>query len=273
MPSLFVCPVCGEALRREEIRYTCPAGHSFDIAKEHYVNLLPANRQHSKAPGDDKAMTAARTRFLEGGWYLPLRNELCKLAEAHLPTGGALLDAGCGEGWYTAALAQVATARGGRVAGVDLSKPAVKKAARRCPSAEIAVCSVYHLPLRDASVDVLVDCFSPLSTEEFYRVLKPGGIFLYVVPGPRHLWELKEILYDRPYENQEKVEQYPGFGSPAVTAVETAFTLSQPEDIQALYHMTPYTWKTPKEGAERLAEVRELTVTAQFRIHTMLRLP
>ncbi|MBP3520899.1 MAG: 50S rRNA methyltransferase, partial [Oscillospiraceae bacterium] len=71
MPSLFVCPVCGEELERQEGRYACAGGHSFDIAKEGYVNLLPANRQHSKAPGDDKAMAQARTRFLEGGWYEP----------------------------------------------------------------------------------------------------------------------------------------------------------------------------------------------------------
>lgn len=272
MPSLFVCPVCRESLEQQEGRYACTGGHSFDIAKEGYVNLLPANRQHSKAPGDDKAMAQARTRFLEGGWYGPLRDKLCKLAEEALPQGGALLDAGCGEGWYTAALSAVAAARGGRTAGVDLSKPAVKKAARRCPQAEIAVASVYHLPLGDSSVDVLVDCFSPLAVEEFYRVLKPGGKFLYVVPGPRHLWELKEILYDRPYENGEKVETYPGFAPPEVTAVETSFTLTAPEDIQALYHMTPYTWKTPREGAKRLEAVEQLTLTGQFRIHVMTRL-
>ncbi len=268
MPSLFICPVCGEPLGLEERRYACPAGHSFDVAKEGYVNLLPASQKHSKAPGDDKEMAAARTRFLEGGWYGPLREKLCKLTEENLPTGGVLVDAGCGEGWYTAALSEIVSAKGGRTAGVDLSKPAVKKAARRCPGAEIAVASVYHLPLAVRSVDLLVDCFSPLAIEEFYRVLSPGGKFLYVVPGPRHLWELKEILYDTPYENEEKVETYPGFGPPEVVGVETAFTLTDPQDIQALYHMTPYTWKTPKEGAERLEGVAALTVTGQFRIHT-----
>ena len=268
MTSLFICPVCGAPLARQEGRHACRSGHSFDIAREGYVNLLPANRQHSKAPGDDKAMASARTRFLEGGWYWPLRKELCKLSEEALPVGGVLLDAGCGEGWYTAALAETAAAKGGRTAGVDLSKPAVKKAAKRCPRAEIAVCSVYHLPLGDKTVDLLVDCFSPLALEEFYRVLKPGGKFLYVVPGPRHLWELKEILYDHPYENEEKVEAYPGFDPPEVVGVETTFTLTDPQDIQALYHMTPYTWKTPKEGAARLEGVTALTVTGQFRIHT-----
>ena len=97
--------------------------------------------------------------------------------------------------------------------------------------------------------------------------MKPGGYFLYVVPGAKHLWELKSILYDEPYENEEKREAYPGFHLMEVEPVEMSFTLRDAESIQALFHMTPYTWKTPKHGAERLAERNELTVTAQFRIH------
>ncbi len=272
MDSLFVCPICGAALGRGAGRYACSGGHSFDIAREGYVNLLPANRQHSKAPGDDGEMTAARTRFLSGGWYSPLREALCALVERYAPERPALLDAGCGEGWYTAALAQVSAARGGRTAGVDLSKPAVKKAARQCPNGEIAVASVYHLPLGDGSVDVLTDCFSPLGLEEFYRVLKPGGIFLYVVPGPRHLWELKSVLYENPYENEEKREEYSGFRYIEVVPAETSFTLPGPQAIADLYRMTPYCWKTPKEGARRLAELNTLSLTGQFRIHVLERL-
>lgn len=272
MGSLFVCPICGEKLNREENRYVCPGGHSFDLAKEGYVNLLPANRQHSKAPGDDREMAAARTRFLEGGWYGPLRSALCSLAEQYAPAAPTLLDAGCGEGWYTAALAEVVSAQGGRTAGVDLSKPAVKKAARRCPGAEIAVASVYHLPLQEGSVDLLTDCFSPLAAEEFYRVLKPGGIFLYVVPGPRHLWELKQVLYDSPYENEEKTEEYPGFHYRQVVPVECRFTLPDPQAIGDLYRMTPYFWKTPRAGSERLSRLEALTVTGQFRVHILERL-
>ncbi len=267
MNSLFSCPICSAPLEREPGRYVCPKGHSFDLSREGYVNLLPANRQHSREPGDDKAMAQARTRFLDGGWYAPLRDKLTALVRDLAPQGATLLDAGCGEGWYTAAMAQVMAEKEGQTAGVDLSKPAVKKAARRCPAAEIAVCSVYHLPLPDASVDVLVNCFSPLAIEEFRRVVKPGGRFLYVVPGPRHLWELKKVLYDNPYENEEKAEEYPGFSLQSVEPVETVFTLTRPEDIAALFHMTPYTWKTPRDGAARLAALDRLTVTAQFRIH------
>ena len=264
--SLFVCPICQGALCREERVYRCDAGHSFDAAREGYVNLLPANRKHSDTPGDDREMVKARTRFLDGDWYTPLRSCLCESVDAVAGEAPVLLDAGCGEGYYTAALCDAVLGKGGCAAGVDLSKAAVRKAARRCPQAEIAVASVYHLPLADRSTDVLTNCFSPLAEGEFLRVLKPGGAFIYVVPGAKHLWELKEILYNRPYENTVKDEKYPGFQQTDAVPLTFRFLLSEPEDIAALFHMTPYTWKTPKEGAQRLSEVRELEVTAEFRI-------
>ncbi len=270
--SLFSCPLCGKRLTYGQPGYRCPAGHCFDMAKEGYVHLLPANHRHSKAPGDDKEMVAARTRFLEGGWYQPLREKLCALLETVALPSPVVLDAGCGEGYYTAALADTAARLGGRVAGIDLSKTAIRRAAKRCPGAEMAVASVYHLPLPQRSVDVLVDCFSPLALEEFARVLRPGGQFLYVVPAARHLWELKSVLYDCPYENEEKTEEYPGFRFLRRETVETIFTLPSPEDIRALFQMTPYTWKTPKAGVERLNALEELTVTAQFHIHVFERI-
>ena len=264
--SLFVCPICHRILETEPGTYRCGAGHSFDIAREGYVNLLPANQKHSGNPGDDREMVNARTRFLDGGWYAPLREALCACVGKAAKERPVLIDAGCGEGYYTSRLAEMISAKNGRTAGVDLSKAAVRKAARRCPRAEIAVASVYHLPLGDECADILVDCFSPLAAEEFLRILKPGGFFLYVVPGPRHLWELKEILYENPYENAVREENYPDFEQRESVPIEFRFRLESAEDIAALFHMTPYTWKTPKDGAERLAQLHELDVTAQFRI-------
>ena len=168
-------------------------------------------------------------------------------------------------------MADRAAARQGRTAGIDLSKPAVKKAARRCPIGEFAVGTLYHLPVADRSIDVLVDCFSPLAAAEFVRVLRPGGKFLYVVPGPRHLWELKETVYERPYENEERREEYPGLRWLDVAPVEIRFTLPDGRAIQDLFRMTPYYWRSPKAGVGRLAELDRLTVTGQFRIHVMER--
>ena len=121
------------------------------------------------------------------------------------------------------------------MAGTDISKFALRAAARREREVEFAVASSYRLPLESESLDVLLNCFSPLALEEFQRVLRPGGWFFYVVPGPEHLWEMKEILYDVPYPNEEKE--------------------------------TPYFWRTPKAGSERLAALETLEIRISFRVH------
>lgn len=267
--SLFVCPICAAPLQRDERAYRCPNGHSYDVARSGYVHLLPANKKHSADPGDDREMTAARTRFLDGGWYAPLRDALCRLALAHAAPGCAVLDAGCGEGYYTQGISSAFESAGlsFSLAGADLSKSALKKAARRVPGGEFAVASVYHLPVAEACVDLLVDCFAPLALEEYLRVLRPGGAFLYVVPGPRHLWELKQVLYDTPYPNEEKETPYPGLSYQEIQAVDGTIHLPDTQAILDLFQMTPYFWKTPRQGALRLAGLPQLDTTISFRIH------
>ena len=124
MSSLFVCPLCGGALTRREGSYLCPAGHCFDIAREGYTYLLPVNRKHSKTPGDDKAMAAARHTFLEKGYYAPLCEELCQLAVELTGDAPAVLDNGCGEGYYTAGIYRALCEAGKTpvMAGIDISK-------------------------------------------------------------------------------------------------------------------------------------------------------
>lgn len=132
--------------------------------------------------------------------------------------------------------------------------------------------SAYHLPLGDGTVDLLLDCFSPLAEEEFRRVMKPGGHFLYVVPAADHLWEMKQVLYDRPYRNETKETPYEGFRYVTIARVRDRITLPCQEDIQALFGMTPYCWKTPRAGKERLAAPDSLTTTAAFDIHIFERI-
>lgn len=272
--SLFCCPVCGAELRRKERAYACSAGHSFDIAKEGYTYLLPPNRKHSAAPGDDRQMAQARRAFLSRGYYAPLLGTLCRETLARCGENDAILDAGCGEGYYTAGIFQALRDAGKapRMAGTDISKFILRSAAKRERGVEFAVASSYRLPLADGAADLLLDCFSPLALEEFCRVLRPGGAFLYVVPGAYHLWELKEVLYDRPYPNEEKETPYEGFAYEEIVPVDARVTLSDQTDIQNLFRMTPYYWKTPRSGGERLAKLESLEVTVSFRIHIFQKL-
>lgn len=267
--SLFRCPVCGEPLARRERAYVCPNRHSYDLSREGYAYLLPPNQKHSAAPGDDRKMAQARREFLSKGYYKPLLNTLCSEVLARCGEASAILDAGCGEGYYTAGIFQALreAGRAPRMAGTDISKFILRAAAKRETGVEFAVASSYHLPLGDSAVDLLLDCFSPLALEEFRRVLRPGGAFLYVVPGPRHLWELKQVLYDRPYPNEERETPYEGFSYEEIVPVDGEITLPDRADIQNLFRMTPYYWKTPKSGGERLAALDGLAVTTSFRIH------
>lgn len=273
MPCLFTCPACGAPLTRETGRCRCPAGHSYDIAKEGYTYLLPANRKHSHDPGDDRNMAAARRAFLSRGYYRPLLDALCQLSVSHTGSAPAVLDAGCGEGYYTAGIFE-SLRRAGKtpaMAGTDISKFILRSAAKRAAGVEFAVASSYRLPLAVGSVELLLDCFSPLAIDEFRRVVRPGGTFLYVVPAAMHLWELKQVLYDTPYPNEEKETPYDGFAYESIVPVECVITLTTREDIQNLFSMTPYCWRTPEAGRKRLESLETLTTRAAFRIHVFRR--
>lgn len=269
--SLFRCPLCEAPLERLDGVYRCPGGHSFDVAREGYVHLLPPNQKHSALPGDSRDMVLARRDFLSRGYYQPLLNTICNQISGIPGQAPVLLDVGCGEGYYTAGVYEALLAAGKtpRMAGTDISKLALRSAGkrRREGGIEFAVASSYRLPVADGTADALLNCFSPLALEEFHRVLKPGGRFLYVVPGPRHLWELKEILYDQPYPNEEKETPYEGFRYREIVPVDGTIVLERREDIQNLFRMTPYVWKTPKAGAGRLAALERLEVRISFRVH------
>lgn len=265
MNALFCCPVCGGPLAPAPGALRCPQGHSFDVAAQGYVNLLTADRMHTKAPGDSREMVAARRAFLDGGFYAPFSDALNALVLAEAGPSPAVLDAGCGEGYYTARLWAALQAAGpaARLAAYDIAKPAVKAAARRCPGVEWAVAGSFAIPAPAAAFDCVVNVFSPMVPGEFARVLRPGGALVFAVPGPRHLFGLKEVLYDRPYENRRQDVAYPGFTFVRRMPVEGRITVTGPQ-VQNLFAMTPYYWKTPKDGAARLAALDTLSTEIGF---------
>lgn len=267
MSRFFICPLCGSPLKRTGTALRCGGGHSFDISAAGYVHLMPANRLHAKKPGDGADMVAARAEFLSAGWYGPLREALAREIGSSLPQNGALLDAGCGEGWYTAGVAEARPDL--NLCAVDLSKYALRRAAKRLKNAELALCSVYHLPVADRCMDGLMDVFSPVAPEEYARVLKPGGLFFYVTPAKRHLWELKQVLYPTPYENKAETVDYPGFVRRGIIPVRYRVTLDSQEQIQALFRMTPYVHRTQAAGREALAKLNRLECALEFDLHIL----
>ncbi len=263
----FRCPVCSDELCKKEKVMLCPNGHSFDIAAKGYVNLLLNNSSGAKRHGDDRLMINARRDFLSKGFYEPLREAVYGFVSDGFPSGGTLLDAGCGECWYTSYFKRRLDESGlsPEVLGVDISKFALEKAQKNC-CVERAVASIFKLPVADESCDTLVNIFAPACPEEFYRVLKSGGRLIKAIPLERHLWELKAAVYDEPYENEVPSAELDGFTLEDSRDVAYEFSLESNRDITDLFNMTPYCYKTSQSDREKLEKLEELSVSASFRV-------
>ena len=270
--SIFICPNCGGVLKQKENTYVCENRHSHDLAKSGYLNLLLPNQKHSKNPGDDKLMVNARARFLEKGYYEILSNafqqEVLNALRQMDCASPTILDAGCGEGYYSARLWQFLQNAGlsPQLFGVDISKVAVDKAAKRLKQAFFAVGSVFHLPVAGACCDLYLNLFAPFCREEILRVLKDDGRLVLVIPSKYHLWELKKAVYRHPYLNEVKDYALSGFSLVHTASVNDRIFLSTHEDIDHLFKMTPYYYKTGREDYERLSALKNLSVQISFEI-------
>ena len=267
---LFICPKCREQLNIcEDGAARCKGGHCYDRSRYGYYNLLLGS---GGAHGDNADMVKARREFLSGGYYEPLAERVAALSSMHLPTLGVLLDAGCGEGYYTRKIREKLCDRvdngGTRVVAFDISKDAVKEAAKKKCADDYAVASAYHMPLGDGSVDVLVNTFSPLAIEETARVIKAGGVFIMAIPAEEHLFGLKAAIYDTPYKNTVSDTALPGFS--LISSEELRYTvhLDRQAEIAALFMMTPYAYRTGSSGREKVLSLTELTFDAHFMIFT-----
>jgi 23S rRNA (guanine745-N1)-methyltransferase len=227
----FRCPHCSKPLDHVDGGIACPDGHRFDRSRDGYYNLLPAGRLKGRPAGDSDDMIRARRTFFDGGHYQPIANAVAEM----VGSVERVLDAGCGEGQYIAAVAAPTRF------GIDVSKPAISLAARRYKDVSFAVASSFRLPFDDALFDCVVSVFAPRPFEEFARVLRPGGITVVASPGPDHLLGLTELVYATP----EPHEQRPHTEGP-VRRVQYDLRLDGPT-LVSLLQMTPYWWKASPE--------------------------
>jgi 23S rRNA (guanine745-N1)-methyltransferase len=259
---MLLCPLDAAPLSRTASGLSCPNGHSFDFAKTGYVNLLPVQNKHSKDPGDSKAMVSARREFLESGLYSPIAKEILRSRPAELLSRAInVLDAGCGEGYYTARI-HAANGEGSQVFGIDISKWAIQAASKRSKDIAWIVGSNARIPLPNDCLDWLVCTFGFPIFEEFLRVLKPGGWLLMVDPGADHLLEMRRILYPtlKPF-TLPYGEQLAGFRPAEVTTARYLAHLSSQTQISQLLSMTPHQHKSPKAGRDALSKLERLDVT------------
>lgn len=261
--SILICPVCGENLSKSEKSYTCTNNHSFDISKSGYVNLLLSKHIGKTVHGDNKLMVQARKNFLEKGYYKPLCDALCEAVKKYLD-GKIILDAGCGEGYYTSAVAK--TVPEAKIYGIDISKTAADSAAKRKDGVTYAAASVFHIPVSDKSCNMLITLFAPYCSEEFIRVLKNGGVMIMAIPSENHLWELKQAVYDTPYKNEVKPYELDGFDFVDKKRISYRISLDSQEDIQSLFSMTPYYYRTGAEQKARLEALENLETQVDFEL-------
>lgn len=230
------------------------------------MHLLPSNKMHSRVPGDTKEMVASRREFLRAGYYEPFSKKLSQLAVEYSPDNCTLVDAGCGEGYYTEKIYDALSKSGKAfsVCGFDISKSAVRSASKSSKSIEYAVASIFDIPIESNSADVVTNIFAPIVESEFCRILKENGILIIAVPGEYHLWEMKTLVYDEPYTNEVKHTEYDGFEFVERIAVKDEIEICDNVQIRNLFSMTPYYWKTGIEGSRRIETCRHLKTQIHF---------
>lgn len=265
----YKCPSCGLALTlnadSQPKTYSCSNNHSFDMAREGYLNLLLAQHKRSRNPGDSDDMIRSRQRFLSAGYYSSLSDAIVsQIANSSAGFNQSLIDLGCGEGHYMQQLRNASADL--KLLGIDISKFAVRLAAKRKMDARLVVDSAFNIPLFENRIDTAISVFSPISGEEAARILKPGGTLIMVGPGEQHLSGLTEIIYDK---------TVPHAGNPLETtgqfslqeSIEIKETISvKGSDILDLLTMTPYYWHTRPEQQALLAKLGKLATPIHFYI-------
>ena len=268
----MICPICGKPLTKNEKSYSCVKRHSFDLAKQGYVNLLPVQNKKSLHPGDTKEMLMARREFLNSGIYMPICNAVTKKS-AELMRGienPQIVDIGCGEGYYTTAIKNAVGDCS--CMGIDISKDAVRMACSRSKDIVWAVATSGCLPVEDNSTQLITAMFSLISKDEYTRILQKGGYIIEVIAGNNHLIELKHIIYDEVYKQDKK----PAYVSDKFKEISTqeqefSFTLDNAQ-LKNLLMMTPHLWRIKKENREKLEQTTSLTLTAHYWIRVLKKL-
>ena len=237
--KLFSCPFCQQALFLSENSLKCKNKHSFDLAKFGYVNLAPQVKQSKDY---DKSNFQNRQLILEAGFYQPILKKLLEILSS-LSQHDNLLDIGCGEGYYARNLQAQLPAK--HIYAFDLSKESIQLAAKSDHSLTVSwfVGDLAHIPIQDASMNVILDIFSPANYQEFQRVLRKNGLLIKVIPSSQHLQEIRSIVAEQltntNYSNHKIIEHF-----------EEAFTITNSYDVAAtfnlrenekaaLLHMTP----------------------------------
>ncbi|MGL5392282.1 MAG: 23S rRNA (guanine(745)-N(1))-methyltransferase [Shewanella sp.] len=249
--------------------WVCPQQHKFDIAKEGYVNLLPVQKKNSKDPGDNKQMMFARREFLNAGYYQALSDRVNQLALEYAGAAERLLDIGCGEGYYSHRLfAAFEQHHACRLQGIDISKSAIRFAAKRYPKLNFCVASAYEMPIAPQSIDLALRIYAPSKREELQRIMAKEGILITVAPGPQHHFALKQKIYANPRLHPESAAVIDGFDCLHHERLRYQLELTDSQHIEFFLEMTPYAWKfTPEQKVSFASQGLSCELDFQIEVH------
>ena len=256
----YRCPLCQQALLLVDKSYRCENKHSFDQAKQGYVNLLPVQFKHSKEPGDNKAMVQARRAFLDKGYYQPLIDSMLALYEKYGDKTAAVFDAGCGEGFYT----HQHKTELNKVYGVDIAKETVKIAAKRYQDCFFSVATLSDLPFKDEHFGWLYSVYAPILENEFTRILQDQGYLLTVTPADNHLFELKSLIYRQANKHDTSKLAIEQLSLVEEQRLNYPMNFTNSDDVLNLLAMTPFAFKASEELISELKQQKEFSCQADF---------
>jgi 23S rRNA (guanine745-N1)-methyltransferase len=270
---MYRCPLCQLTLLASASGYQCTNRHQFDRAKEGYVNLLPVQQKKSLDPGDSAEMIQARRSFLEAGFYQPLSDAVNELLANVLADNGRfeLLDIGCGEGYYSHRLQQylqqqLATKHTIEpptvtLFGIDISKAAIKAAAKKYRQLHFSVASSYHLPFADQSFAALLRIYAPSQNSELARVCQPNGWLCTVTPAPQHLIELKQQVYQEARLHSAEIVEEAGFCHRQRQQLSWQWQPQSAAELAQLLQMIPLGYRfTPESKQQLLGKLPAITL-------------
>ncbi len=268
--AIFKCPVCGGKMSVTDDGKSAKCdgsnqkgkNHSFDFSADGYLSF-------GVTGGDSKSAVAARKAFLRStDCYRPAAEAICDAVAKYAPECGVLIDAGCGEGYYTSMLSEVSD----KTVGFDLSKFACAAGAKQAKKDGIndlifATASVFELPLQSGCADVVTNIFAPCAEDEYKRVLCDGGLLFVVGAGKNHLMGLKKVIYDDVYENGQRADLPKSMEHLGYVTSAHNIRVDGKDNIDALFSMTPYYWRTSEADKEKLASLDSIETEIEFEIN------
>ena len=267
--TAFACPICQENLTLVETSLKCCNRHSFDLAKFGYVNLAPQIKQSANY---DKENFQNRQQILEAGFYQAILEAVSDLL-ASSKTATTILDIGCGEGFYSCKLQE--SHPDNTFYAFDISKDSVQIAAKSEPNWAVNwfVGDLARLPIKDASMDILLDIFSPANYGEFRRVLSKDGILIKIIPTENHLKEIRQKVQDqltnKDYSNQDIKEHFQEHFTILSNQTASLTKTITPDQLQALLSMTPLLFHIDQSKID-WSQLTEITIEAEILVGKVL---